>query len=171
VRIEEIFKSVGMGKGGKGDDEEEDEVEMVDLNFEGTDDEDEEEDEVDDDDDDEMEEEEDEDEEMEEGEEDDVPPPSDADSDADSDYDYEEGQPGLFDSTGRASVDPVRRSHDRYRVEGCHQVEDIVITGGVSLFFQAIIYLHRLTCTPFLLVYSWTSSIPVRGVRTFTTVA
>ncbi|KAJ2917182.1 hypothetical protein MD484_g3244, partial [Candolleomyces efflorescens] len=114
VRVEEIFKSVGMGKKGGEDEEVE---ELVDLNLEDQDEEEE------DDDEDEDEDEEMEDEDEDEDEQDDIPPPSDADSDADSDYEY---------SSSKPPVDRVRRSHDRYRVEGCHQVEDVVITGGLD---------------------------------------
>ncbi|KAJ2937014.1 hypothetical protein H1R20_g83, partial [Candolleomyces eurysporus] len=115
VRVEEIFKSVGMGKG---DQQDEDDELLVDLNLEDDDEDDEMEDvdmtedeeEADGDEEDEDEETEDEDED-----EDDLPSSPDADC--------EEGE---------VADERVRRSHDRYRLERCHEVEDVVITGGLD---------------------------------------
>ncbi|KAF6748348.1 hypothetical protein DFP72DRAFT_916481 [Ephemerocybe angulata] len=55
------------------------------------------------------------------------------DGETDEDQDNEEGHPGVLDASGKYLNEPVRRSHDRYRVEQCGEgVEDVVITGGMD---------------------------------------
>ncbi|KAG2022509.1 hypothetical protein CC2G_000251 [Coprinopsis cinerea AmutBmut pab1-1] len=59
--------------------------------------------------------------------------PRDAGDDGDFDFDAEKGQPGVRDSKGRVHLEPIRRSHDRYRVEKCCDgIEDVVVTGEMD---------------------------------------